>query len=621
MKCQYCGEELTGGRFCTNCGSPIPDMTDRTVVPATPTALADAASPWQASAMPTAPAKPKKKKVKKILLIIAVILAVLLVGVLVLEVLLNKKDTQNAQLLAQYAESKAWVDECAPELRNDDHIFSTEKIRYYLSDFDNDGWTEMAITIFGDWGKQAQCLLYAVIDGEVTLWQMHSYEADDDSGIYIDDMDLAALEGYAGLAVQFTINDSDLYLSVLQLDSDGLTEVDAMSGTQECRDYMERNGWQGISGTVITVQDGNRITCLAPEELAALAELYVPEDVDLELEATFLRVDDVVYATDNTAFYRFLDGQKQLICRAPENTIFPFAPAYTFCDGSFYLLGQTGQPVEDRETVVVRIDLSTETAETLFTIPQGEGIPKADGQLIYVQSYTSYERMGMVTVYDLQGSIVKTIATPHSWDSNGSLVLGCDDEGSCSVVTADGRYLLENVPAQSVLLTDSGVYYLLSDDNEATLHYADAETPDTVVGSLPLSSNARLTKKNGSPMVIVSGDDEESITEYSVPELNCVYSGIADLYRIPEDWRYLSWDITDAATGIVYIASHMAPHGNCGPLYHLPEEGPAEVVREPDSEIFYWLIYDGMIYYTVKDFSETQFYVEAPMVSGCMPLA
>ena len=25
MKCQYCGEELSGGRFCTNCGAPVPE--------------------------------------------------------------------------------------------------------------------------------------------------------------------------------------------------------------------------------------------------------------------------------------------------------------------------------------------------------------------------------------------------------------------------------------------------------------------------------------------------------------------------------------------------------------------------------------------------------------------
>ena len=25
MKCQYCGEELSGGRFCTNCGKPVPE--------------------------------------------------------------------------------------------------------------------------------------------------------------------------------------------------------------------------------------------------------------------------------------------------------------------------------------------------------------------------------------------------------------------------------------------------------------------------------------------------------------------------------------------------------------------------------------------------------------------
>ena len=144
------------------------------------------------------------------------------------------------------------------------------------------------------------------------------------------------------------------------------------------------------------------------------------------------------------------------------------------------------------------------------------------------------------------------------------------------------------------------------------------------MGTIPLGTNAYLTQRDGQLMVVVP-ENETTVANYSVPGLEYIDSTRGNQvpsYSLPDpDWEPLSWTITDTATGVEYVVTHMAPHGNCGPLYRLKEDGQVElVVQEPDQQIYYLLAYDNVIYYAFVDYSETQFYMQAPMVSGCMPV-
>lgn len=650
MKCQYCGAELPNGHFCTNCGKPVPtkpaafpteqqvSTPQQPIQPQQP-AQSQQQVPTQPQPVMTQPQQvmPRKKKLKPGA-IVAIVLGALLVAALavflVLRALGGSGDSEPAgrtgdsddqiQQLTRYAKSKAWLADCGIGTGHLESLCDNGQIRYYLYDFDGDGARELAVTVYDD--SDAYCLLYAIANKQVTLLDCEYYYTDD--GMSVTGVELAAREDYKGLALQFALHTADgdyPSFSVLQLDSDGLQETDSVAGTDECAALVDEAGWQFLSGTAITALDGNRISDLTAEELAALTELYDPDKPEQEMN--FMLLDGTVYSVEQRGLYYFVGQQKQTICTAPEGTIFKFAAGYAPYDGSIYLLGLVDQADETQETVVLCADIRTSTLETLFTVPDGMNILKVDSQYIYVQTMEAGRaNMGQVVAYDRSGSAAKTFITPREWSADSATVTGKDIENSSSVVTADGQYLMENVAAQSVQTVDGGVYYLLSSGGSTKLYYNGLDADSYEVGTIPLGTDAYLTRRNGQVMVVVPGNEyRTTVASYSVPGLEYVDSTRGNQvpsYSLPDpDWEPLSGIITDTATGVDYVVTHMAPHGNCGPLYRLKEDGQVELVRDPDDEIYYWLAYDNVIYYDIKDYSETQFYMQAPMVSGCMPVA
>ena len=335
------------------------------------------------------------------------------------------------------------------------------------------------------------------------------------------------------------------------------------------------NGWELLDGTAITELDGNLISDLTAEELAALAELYDPDKPEQEMN--FMLLGETVYSVEVSGLYRFAGQQKQTVCTAPEGAAFEFAAGYAPYDGCIYLLATVDQSDETQETVVMRADTRTGALETLFPVERGENILKADGQYIYVQTRSASKTfMGRVVAYDYGGSAVKAFATPWRWSADGVTVSGEDVEGNHSIITADGQYLLENVAAQSVQIVDGGVYYLLSTSDSTKLYYSGLDADAYEVGTIPLGTNAYLTQRDGQLMVVVP-ENETTVANYSVPGLEYIDSTRGNQvpsYSLPDpDWEPLSWTITDTATGVEYVVTHMAPHGNCGPLYRLKEDG------------------------------------------------
>lgn len=614
MKCQYCGEELSGGRFCTNCGAPVPEN------PAAFQTEQQTLEPQQtpAQVQPETAATPQKKKTKPGV-IIAIVLGILLV--VVLAIVLTRGTSGSAvdpeeqtRQLTQYAVGKAWLEDCGMEKSTLGDGYTTAHVQYYIHDFDNDGGLELIVTAF-DWGRNAQCLLYDFVDGQVQLLASFGYEVTG-ADTRIRAMQLAAQKGFSGFAAYFTLVEEDEYpyLGVLQLEDNTLTEIDAVVETDECAAYMSSNGWELLSGTPIIIFDEALMNSVTPEMLTALTRLYDPQNTPDD-NSMLKVVDGTVYAVEQSGLYRFADGEKQLLCKAPEDIKFSLVGGFLYHNGSFYMLGIKNLADETQEYQVFRADVSAGTAELLFTLPDRATLIKVDEQYIYAEyAINDDNAFDEVTVYDHQGTEIETLAVPQTWATDGKLVLGLDHERNCSVITADGQYLMENLPVEDAKLVDGSVYYLTGDDTSMTLYRLTANGKDTV-GTVPCTG-ADFRQRGGKWLVGAYNDDQR--TYYDLDQLQKVYSDQEVMSQLTgaSSISYIDF-AQDAVTGEVYLLTAYAPHGNSGPIYRM-EGDWLELLRNREEEIFYWMVYDDTVYFGRKDYSNGESYMQAPMIADCL---
>lgn len=614
MKCQYCGEELSGGRFCTNCGAPVPEN------PAAFQTEQQTLEPQQtpAQVQPETAATPQKKKTKPGV-IIAIVLGILLV--VVLAIVLTRGTSGSAvepeeqtRQLTQYAVGKAWLEDCGMEKSTLGDGYTTAHVQYYIHDFDNDGGLELVVTAF-DWGRNAQCLLYDFVDGQVQLLASFGYEVTG-ADTRIRAMQLAAQKGFSGFAAYFTLVEEDEYpyLGVLQLEDNTLTEIDAVVETDECAAYMSSNGWELLSGTPIIIFDEALMNSVTPEMLTALTRLYDPQNTPDD-NSMLKVVDGTVYAVEQSGLYRFADGEKQLLCKAPEDIKFSLVGGFLYHNGSFYMLGIKNLADETQEYQVFRADVSAGTAELLFTLPDRATLIKVDEQYIYAEyAINDDNAFDEVTVYDHQGTEIETLAVPQTWATDGKLVLGLDHERNCSVITADGQYLMENLPVEDAKLVDGSVYYLTGDDTSMTLYRLTANGKDTV-GTVPCTG-ADFRQRGGKWLVGAYNDDQR--TYYDLDQLQKVYSDQEVMSQLTgaSSISYIDF-AQDAVTGEVYLLTAYAPHGNSGPIYRM-EGDWLELLRNREEEIFYWMVYDDTVYFGRKDYSNGESYMQAPMIADCL---
>lgn len=614
MKCQYCGEELSGGRFCTNCGAPVPEN------PAAFQTEQQTLEPQQtpAQVQPETAATPQKKKTKPGV-IIAIVLGILLV--VVLAIVLTRGTSGSAvdpeeqtRQLTQYAVGKAWLEDCGMEKSTLGDGYTTAHVQYYIHDFDNDGGLELVVTAF-DWGRNAQCLLYDFVDGQVQLLASFGYEVTG-ADTRIRAMQLAAQKGFSGFAAYFTLVEEDEYpyLGVLQLEDNTLTEIDAVVETDECAAYMSSNGWELLSGTPIIIFDEALMNSVTPEMLTALTRLYDPQNTPDD-NSMLKVVDGTVYAVEQSGLYRFADGEKQLLCKAPEDIKFSLVGGFLYHNGSFYMLGIKNLADETQEYQVFRADVSAGTAELLFTLPDRATLIKVDEQYIYAEyAINDDNAFDEVTVYDHQGTEIETLAVPQTWATDGKLVLGLDHERNCSVITADGQYLMENLPVEDAKLVDGSVYYLTGDDTSMTLYRLTANGKDTV-GTVPCTG-ADFRQRGGKWLVGAYNDDQR--TYYDLNQLQKVYSDQEVMSQLTgaSSISYIDF-AQDAVTGEVYLLTAYAPHGNSGPIYRM-EGDWLELLRNREEEIFYWMVYDDTVYFGRKDYSNGESYMQAPMIADCL---
>lgn len=619
MKCQYCGEELSGGRFCTNCGKPVPET------PAAFQTEQQTLEPQQtpAQVQPETAATPQKKKTKPGV-IVAIVLGVLLVVVLAIVLLTRKPQAtsgtgdpvEQTRQLAQYAVGKAWLEDCGMEKSTLGDGYTTAHVQYYIHDFDNDGGLELVVTAF-DWGRNAQCLLYDFVDGQVQLLASFGYEVTG-ADTRIRAMQLAAQKDFSGFAAYFTLVEEDEYpyLGVLQLEDNALTEIDAVVETDECTAYMSSNGWELLSGTPIIIFDEALMNSVTPEMLTALTRLYDPQNTPDD-NSMLKVVDGTVYAVEQSGLYRFADGEKQLLCKAPEDIKFSLVGGFLYHNGSFYMLGIKNLADETQEYQVFRADVSAGTAELLFTLPDRATLIKVDEQYIYAEyAINDDNAFDEVTVYDHQGTEIETLAVPQTWATDGKLVLGLDHERNCSVITADGQYLMENIPVQDAKLVDGSVYYLTGDGTSVTLYRLDSSGNVAAVGTLSSCAGANFRRRAGSWLVEVSEDAQN--TYYSLDRLERAYSDQNIIAMLPEASSVAYVDfMRDAVTGEAYLMTAYAPHGNSGPLYRV-RNGQFELLRNREEEIFYWMVYDDTVYFGRKDYSNGEPYMQAPVIADCL---
>ena len=611
MKCQYCGEELSGGRFCTNCGKPVPEtpagfQTEQQIPEPTmrqiPTPVQQVPEPteWipaptqQTPPQPVPPTQPTGqgapgKKTLKPGVIAAIVLGVLLV---VLAIVLTRGTSGSAadpeeqtRQLTQYAVGKAWLEDCGMEKSTLGDGYTTAHVQYYIHDFDNDGGLELVVTAF-DWGRNAQCLLSDFVDGQVQLLASFGYEVTG-ADTRIRAMQLAAQKGFSGFAAYFTLVEEDEYpyLGVLQLEDNTLTEIDAVVETDECAAYMSSNGWELLSGTPIIIFDEALMNSVTPEMLTALTRLYDPQNTPDD-NSMLKVVDGTVYAVEQSGLYRFADGEKQLLCKAPEDIKFSLVGGFFYHNGSFYILGIKNLADETQEYQVFRADYA-------------------------INDDNAFDE---VTVYDHQGTEIETLAVPQTWATDGKLVLGLDHERNCSVITADGQYLMENLPVEDAKLVDGSVYYLTGDDTSMTLYRLTANGKDTV-GTVPCTG-ADFRQRGGKWLVGAYNDDQR--TYYDLDQLQKVYSDQEVMSQLTgaSSISYIDF-AQDAVTGEVYLLTAYAPHGNSGPIYRM-EGDWFELLRNREEEIFYWMVYDDTVYFGRKDYSNGESYMQAPMIADCL---
>ena len=561
---------------------------------------------------------PQKKKTKPGV-IIAIVLGILLV--VVLAIVLTRGTSGSAvdpeeqtRQLTQYAVGKAWLEDCGMEKSTLGDGYTTAHVQYYIHDFDNDGGLELVVTAF-DWGRNAQCLLYDFVDGQVQLLASFGYEVTG-ADTRIRAMQLAAQKGFSGFAAYFTLVEEDEYpyLGVLQLEDNTLTEIDAVVETDECAAYMSSNGWELLSGTPIIIFDEALMNSVTPEMLTALTRLYDPQNTPDD-NSMLKVVDGTVYAVEQSGLYRFADGEKQLLCKAPEDIKFSLVGGFLYHNGSFYMLGIKNLADETQEYQVFRADVSAGTAELLFTLPDRATLIKVDEQYIYAEyAINDDNAFDEVTVYDHQGTEIETLAVPQTWATDGKLVLGLDHERNCSVITADGQYLMENLPVEDAKLVDGSVYYLTGDDTSMTLYRLTANGKDTV-GTVPCTG-ADFRQRGGKWLVGAYNDDQR--TYYDLDQLQKVYSDQEVMSQLTgaSSISYIDF-AQDAVTGEVYLLTAYAPHGNSGPIYRM-EGDWLELLRNREEEIFYWMVYDDTVYFGRKDYSNGESYMQAPMIADCL---
>jgi len=551
--------------------------------------------------------------------IIAIVLGILLV--VVLAIVLTRGTSGSAvdpeeqtRQLTQYAVGKAWLEDCGMEKSTLGDGYTTAHVQYYIHDFDNDGGLELVVTAF-DWGRNAQCLLYDFVDGQVQLLASFGYEVTG-ADTRIRAMQLAAQKGFSGFAAYFTLVEEDEYpyLGVLQLEDNTLTEIDAVVETDECAAYMSSNGWELLSGTPIIIFDEALMNSVTPEMLTALTRLYDPQNTPDD-NSMLKVVDGTVYAVEQSGLYRFADGEKQLLCKAPEDIKFSLVGGFLYHNGSFYMLGIKNLADETQEYQVFRADVSAGTAELLFTLPDRATLIKVDEQYIYAEyAINDDNAFDEVTVYDHQGTEIETLAVPQTWATDGKLVLGLDHERNCSVITADGQYLMENLPVEDAKLVDGSVYYLTGDDTSMTLYRLTANGKDTV-GTVPCTG-ADFRQRGGKWLVGAYNDDQR--TYYDLDQLQKVYSDQEVMSQLTgaSSISYIDF-AQDAVTGEVYLLTAYAPHGNSGPIYRM-EGDWLELLRNREEEIFYWMVYDDTVYFGRKDYSNGESYMQAPMIADCL---
>lgn len=562
--------------------------------------------------------EPKQKKSYKAFLIPGIIMLLFLLLIIRWET--SSSRTRAAALLTQYAESKEWLADCTIQKAALESTY-TDRVHYYLYDFADDARPELVITA-ADGEKNVDCMVYGVSGNRVELWGILTYYTDDPE-VQIENAEVTIRNNYSGLALRLTLHDKgeDAFVAFLQLsERNGIEEQETIRGLDECEERLQNDGWQLLTGTPITLPDTALVKNFDPEELAALAVLYTPDGPVYSYYDHFVAADETVYSLETTGLYRFSDGEKSILSSAPTDTHYSPSSGLIYNKKNIYFISLL--PTE--KDAIMCVDTETGAETVLFELPNAEELLKVDERYVYVQiSYADEKQLGEIRVYDHQGNMAKTLKVPCKWDTCGTMVLVEDWKGNISAATKDGEYLLNNVPVENAVLTEKGVYYLTTENEETTLFFADRSGQIQMIGCAPAGSGAYFERLAGTMCVNIKYGEEGEEAFFLLPDMQCVYSGQLLQDALPDSGMYsfASVDL-DVVTGKTYIVPTYAPHGNCGSIYRLSSDGELEKVRDAtEDEMYYEMVYDNVLYYYYKDYSETFFYFSSPNVTACKPLA
>lgn len=557
----------------------------------------------------------RRKSYKSVIIPGALLLAFLLVLILWNHPSKKSINEDAAAILTQYAEGREWLADCTIE-ESAMKSSSADRAHYMLYDFDDDEQPELVITAV-DGEKNADCLVYGLSGDQIELWGIASYYTDDPAEQIIA-AEVATRDDYSGLALRLTLQveeEDDAFVAFLRLSAKGgVEDEEAIRGVATCENRLQDDGWQMLSGTPINLLVATLMESAAPEDLVALAVLYTPDEPVYSYDNYFVAVEQTVYGLETTGLYRFSSGEKSTLSSAPADTYYSLSGGMIYNDQKIYFISlQSAQ-----NKAIMCVDAATGYEKVLFELPTAEKILKADEQYVYVQtSSADKEQFGVIEVYDHQGNVAGTLKAPHEWDTCGTMVLAKDWKGNISVVTNEGEYLLYNTPVEDAVLTETGVYYLTTENEEATICFVDAGGNVQTVGSAPANGGARL-KQLAETWLLVTYNGDETEAYYDLADMQCVYSGKPLMSYLPDSDMYSLLSVErDAVTGKVYLVPAYAPYGNCGSIYN----SEFEMVRDgADGEMYCSMIYNNAIYYYYTDYDAGLDYFSSPRVTACKPI-
>lgn len=351
-------------------------------------------------------------------------------------------------------------------------------------------------------------------------------------------------------------------------------------------------------------------------DLAKLTNLRTPENM-IQYDGLIV-LDEQVFALEPGAIYQFADGEKRLLCSAPDGMLYCKNDGLIPYNEGFCVLSLLKQEDGTTQRAVVCVDPASGSNTVLFALEKAEEILALDDSYIYIRTNSKTDSTpAEVTAFDWSGAAADTFLLPDAWETNGTLALGKSREGYMSAVTKDGTVLLSNDTLQDAALSDDGVYYLAAkNEQDAELYFVDITGEARCIGTIPGCGRAHFCRQDHE-LFVVPQDAIGVETGYRTADLTETIVTVEAGKTLDDTTGNKVVYTRDRSTNDVYLLTINPYMGNCIAIAR--EQG--ETVFETDTGRFYFTtVYDGWCYYyeKVEPDDSVRDYFSWPEITGCM---